>query len=155
MRPDSLPSLWRYINLLLTYLLTSAKFVVPTRTVRKDITLCLKNVILTFVTFAKKINERVSYFVKFTILKNFTVKCRKALSKNWSEMKHMIRSQAFVYFVVTVWEWILLTAAPTNWNFKFARTVEIFTTKFTNRWKKVNVNLTSTLTFTNVCYFSQ
>jgi len=38
----------------------------------------------------------------------------------------MIGSQAFAYCIVTVLEFILLTALPTNWNFEIAQTAEIF-----------------------------
>jgi len=34
----------------------------------------------------------------------------------------------------------LLNAAPTNWNFKFARTAKIFTKNFTNRWQQMSTS---------------
>jgi len=44
----------------------------------------------------------------------------------------------------------VLTDAPTNWNFEFARTAKVFNRKFTNRLKKCQRLLS---TFADVCYF--
>jgi len=83
----------------------------------------------------------------FLILLTWNVE--KALPNSCSQTKHMITRQAFVYFVVTTWEWILLTAAPMNLNFELARTAKIFVAIFTNvlTLKNVNINYQHLLTF--------
>jgi len=57
--------------------------------------------------------------------------------------KNSSKHKAFseVYFSgeaynVTVWEWIVLTAARTNWNFVFTRTEKILNAEFKNYLKK-------------------
>jgi len=66
----------------------------------------------------------------------------KSLSSSWSEAKY------FVYFVATVWEWILLTAALTNWtNFQFAQTAKNVRCKVYKQFEKCQRYLS---TFANV-----
>ena len=86
----------------------------------------------------KKLINAFVIFVNVYYFNERQVKRRKANSGAFSG----------VYFVVTLWEWILLTAAWTKWNSEFARTAITCNKKFTNRLKKM-----STFTFASVCYF--
>jgi len=83
------------------------------------------------------------------MLINVTWNVENALSKFTKQLTIRLLSLRF-FLIVTVLEWILLTAAQTNWNFEFAWTAKIFNTKFTNCLKKYQLLLS---TFANVCYF--